>query len=112
MEDVPYALRENWAEVVKRVLRRVCDTTSEDSLTRALRWFLYLPQALLRQSKRGGRKGQNVAEVGRRFDSALRGEWGAKAEGSPAEEEEEASAKEHGGQEGNSLGAHGKGPGG
>ena len=44
-------------------------------LRRRLLGFL-LPQALLRQGKRSGRKGQNAAAVGSRFQAVVDGDWG------------------------------------
>ena len=78
MAGVPAALREKWGKVVGEVLRRVLEEASggtREALDKDLLWFLVLPQAMLRQGKRGGEKGQNVAEVGRRFDCALSRDW-------------------------------------
>lgn len=77
MEEVPNAHREKWGKAVALVVRRILDATTEEARTRALLWFLILPQALLRQAKRGGRKGQNAASVARRFDCVREGDWGS-----------------------------------
>ena len=78
MAAVPAALKEKWGKVVADSLRQVLGAMDREQteLDNALLWFLALPQAMLRQGKRGGKKGQNVAEVGRRFDCALAGNWG------------------------------------
>ena len=76
MTNVPGALREKWGKVVSTVLRKILEARTSEETNLALMWFLLLPQAMLRQGKRGGGKGQNVAEVGKRFDCALAGNWG------------------------------------
>ena len=75
MEAVPGALREKWGKVVAGVLRKALEARSREEKDCALLWFLLLPQVMLRQGKRGGKRGQGVAEVGRRFDCALSGDW-------------------------------------
>ena len=37
-------------------------------------WLLFLPQALLRQPKRGGKSGRNI--TAQRFNSLVKGDWG------------------------------------
>ena len=74
MERVPSALKEKWGKVVARVLREVLRATSPLALCRALKMFLLLPQAFLRQAKRGGQVGRS--SVAARFNSACGGDWG------------------------------------
>ena len=57
-----------------KVLRRWREATTEEDITLALSWFLFLPQALLRKPARGGRAGRK--EVARRFNYLARGDWG------------------------------------
>ena len=37
-------------------------------------WLLFLPQALLRRPKRGGKSGRNL--TAQRFNSIVKGDWG------------------------------------
>ena len=53
-ERVPPEMKEKWGKVVVRVLREVLRATSSLALCRALKMFLQLPQAFLRQVKRRG----------------------------------------------------------
>ena len=76
MEEVPSAFREKWGKVVTLVLRKVREATTPLSLDKALLWFLVLPQATLRQDKRGGRRGQGAGALARRFDCILEEDWG------------------------------------
>ena len=76
MGDVPQLLKVKWGRVVAEALRRLEEATSEAELTRALQWWQLLPQAFLRQSKRGGQKGQGAAQIAARFQAALEGDWG------------------------------------
>ena len=75
MEEVPAAFREKWAKLVTLVLRRVNIATTELELTKALLWFLVLPQATFRQDKRGGRRGQGAGALARRFDCIMQEDW-------------------------------------
>ena len=50
------------------VLRKLKYSQTDIAIDRALKWFLILPQALLREPRRGGKKGQNKGEVNSRFD--------------------------------------------
>ena len=55
------------------VLRSILTAPDEISLTRALKWFLILPHAFLRQSKRGGQVGRS--SVAGRFNAAMDGDF-------------------------------------
>ena len=57
MEEIPECLKVKWGRITAEVLRRIEEATSDTELTRALKWWLVLPQALLRQAKRGGTQG-------------------------------------------------------
>ena len=46
-------------------------------MDRALKWFLILPAALLRQAKRGSQNGRGRAEVAARFTAVSEDNWGA-----------------------------------
>ena len=61
MEVVPTRHREVWARAVTGVMRSIL-SASEGSveLDRALKWWLVLPQALLRQTRRGGNAGRSL----------------------------------------------------
>ena len=68
--------QEKWGKVVSFVLRSILEAATEENLNRALKWWLILPQALLRQSKRGGKKGQGAASVAAQFQWVVDGDWG------------------------------------
>ena len=73
MEEVPTQHEGAWAwgEILERINR------SEDNskeLDRGLMWLSFLPQALLRKSKRGGRAGRGL--VAQRFNLLSNGDWG------------------------------------
>ena len=74
MESVPGPLKSKWARVMEIVLRAILTAPDEIRLTRALKWFLILPQAFLRQSKRGGQVGRS--SVAGRFNAAMDGDFG------------------------------------
>ena len=76
MEQVPTVHKEKFARAFSYVLQQILEANSEESLTRGLKWFLVLPQALLRQSKRGGKKGQGAAWVSARFQAIVNEDWG------------------------------------
>ena len=73
MDSVPGPLKSKWARVVEIVLRAILTAPDEIRLTRALKWFLILPQAFLRQSKRGGQVGRS--SVAGRFNAAMDGDF-------------------------------------
>ena len=58
------------------MLRKVQQAGSEEEITRALKWFLALPKLLLREPKRGGRKGQGTGELSARFEAVRTENWG------------------------------------
>ena len=74
MTSVPGPLESQWGKVVEKVLRAILTAPAESSLDRALKWFLILPQAFLRQSKRGGQAGRS--SVAGRFNAAMDGDFG------------------------------------
>ena len=77
MEQVPAVHRVKFAKAYSLVLQNILEANIEENLTRALKWFLILPQALLRQSKRGGKKGQGAAWVSARFQAIVNEDWGS-----------------------------------
>ena len=76
MKEVPRVHQEKWVRAVSRVLRRIQEASTEAQLTRALKWWLILPQLLLRQAKRNGAKGQGARMVDGRFQAVVEGDWG------------------------------------
>ena len=62
-----------WGRVVAAVLRSILNAPDEESLTRALKWFLILPQAFLRQTKRGGQAGRS--SVAGWFNAAMEDDY-------------------------------------
>ena len=74
MSAVPEPLQAKWGSVVTVVLRAILNAQDEESLTRALKWFLILPQAFLRQAKRGGQAGRS--SVAGWFNAAMEGDYG------------------------------------
>ena len=76
MLDVPFSFRVSWGMVVAKVLREIEDASNAEEQTAALLWWLLLPQAFLRQSRRGGKRGQGSGEVQARFQAASSGDWG------------------------------------
>ena len=54
LEDIPYQHRSAWTWAFSHVLDRILNAATVDEVNRALVWFLFLPQALLRQPRRGG----------------------------------------------------------
>ena len=76
LEEVPSSFREKWAKVMSTILSRLQQATTLEEETRALKWFLIAPQALLREPKRGGKKGQIFSALNARFDCISRGDFG------------------------------------
>ena len=79
LEDVPAQHMEVWVEAFSQVLQKIEEAEDEQQLNRALKWFMLLPQGLLRKTtSRGGRAGRG--QVARRFNAISRGDWGAVVE--------------------------------
>ena len=76
LEEVPTHCQEKWARAMATILRRIQEAQSEEELDRGLKGFLLSPQLLLREPRRGGRKGQSSNEVSARFDCVVREDWG------------------------------------
>ena len=74
LQDVPEQHHQTWVAALTEVLRRWRAATTDEEVTLALSWLLFLPQGLLRCPSRGGRVGRK--EVARRFNSITRGDWG------------------------------------
>ena len=51
------------------------EAQTEAERNRASKWFLILPKALLRQVRRGGKKGQSTAVLAKRFDCLVQRDW-------------------------------------
>ena len=64
LEEVPSQHKGAWTWAFSSVLERIQSADSPLELDRALMWLCFLPQALLRQGKRGGR----LAEISRLRD--------------------------------------------
>ena len=75
LDEVPMQHQEMWGEAWSQVLQRLEEAGTDEEETRALKWFMFLPQALLRKASRGGRAGRG--QVARRFNALVRGDWGA-----------------------------------
>ena len=76
MSEVLLVHKEKWVRAVSSVLRRIQEATTEQELTRYLKWRLILPQVLLRQAQRNGKKGQGARMVNGRFQAMVEGDWG------------------------------------
>jgi hypothetical protein len=75
MEEIPSQHKEIWASAMDTVLRRISEAQVEgDELNRALKWWLFLPQALCRQAGRGGRAG--MGQIRKRFNCIVEGDFG------------------------------------
>ena len=74
-EEVPYQHRVVWAWAWGEVLRRIQSANEGIELDRGLMWLMFLPQALLRQPKRGGKSGRGL--ISQRFNClATERDWG------------------------------------
>ena len=76
--DIPRPFRSKWAHVYDDVLHnweRAMTNLDTNGITQALKGFLILPQLLLRQGGRGGKRGQAGLGLAARFDLAVLGEW-------------------------------------
>ena len=76
MEEVPSPFEVGWGKAATRVLTVILNAPDQEELDRALKWWLILPAALLRQARRGGQNGRGRAEVAARFRAAAEGDWG------------------------------------
>ena len=76
LEKVPYQFEEQFAAALQVVMETVIDAEDgSETHTAGLLWMLFLPQALLRKSYRGGKRGRN--EIAKRFEALLNNNWGA-----------------------------------
>ena len=71
LEEISQAYRKAFSSALATVLRRIEQADSEVSERRALKWFLVLPKLLLREPRRGGRRGQGSGEVRTRFERTV-----------------------------------------
>ena len=75
LEEVPSQHEASWAWAWTETMGRIQMYEEGKELDRALMWLSFLPQALLRKARRGGRAGRgNVAQ---RFNCLSRNDWGA-----------------------------------
>ena len=78
MTSIPRAFRSKWAHIYDNILvhwERGVNNQDPESIDRALKAFLFLPQLLLRQGGRGGKRGQTGPGLAAKFDLAMEGEW-------------------------------------
>ena len=75
LEEVPFAYRVSWGKAMARVLSSILGATNQEDLDRALKWWLIMPAALLRQARRGGQNGRGRAEVAGRFRAVADDNW-------------------------------------
>ena len=75
VEDVPHDCQAAWALAWSTVLEREAVAESELAKERALKWFCFLSQGLLRKPRRGGRAGRGA--IVKRFRAVLQGDWGS-----------------------------------
>ena len=75
VSDIPQPFRSKWAHLVDQILQKWEFSSNEDEENQALKAFLFLPQLLLRQTKRAGRRQRGMAELSHRFDLASNEEW-------------------------------------
>ena len=71
LEEISQAYRKAFSSALATVLRRIEQADSEVSERRALKWFLVLPKLLLREPRRGGRRGKGSGEVRTRFERTV-----------------------------------------
>ena len=74
LDEVPAQHRGTWVWAWGLVMQRIQAADSGKELDRALMWLCFLPQALLRQAKRGGKAGRKL--VVQRFNSLVKGDCG------------------------------------
>ena len=74
-EEIPAIHREAWGVAMDKVHRKLWEAEEHGSdLDRALKWWLFLPQALCRKAIRGGRAG--VGQIRKRFNCIVEGNHG------------------------------------
>ena len=76
LEDVLPAFRKAFSTALATVLRRIDQADTDISMRRALKWMLVLGKLLLREPRRGGRRGQGSGELAARFEMVREGNWG------------------------------------
>ena len=76
MSEVLLVHKEKWVRAVSSVLRWIQEASTEQELTRSLKCWLILPQVLLRQAQRNGKKGQVSKMIDARFQAVVEGDWG------------------------------------
>ena len=75
IEEIPMQHQEAWATAVAAVLQRIQEVEEDGpALDRALKWWLFLPQALCRQAGRGGRAGMGL--IKKRFNCVVDRDFG------------------------------------
>ena len=75
MDEVPKQHQEVFASAMEKILTRVWENQAEGiELDRALKWWFFLPQCLLRKATRGGRAGMGL--VKKRFDCVINEDYG------------------------------------
>ena len=78
LQEVPYQHDEVWVWAWGHVLQKLHTAEGAQDTNRALMWLMFLPQALLREAKRGGRQGRGL--VAKWFNTLSRGDWGTLVE--------------------------------
>ena len=69
LETIPSQFKEQWARSYTKVLFKLKNCTDETEKARSLKWWMFLPQALLRKPIRGGRAG--IRNIKKRFDCVV-----------------------------------------
>ena len=71
LESVPSELVDDWALIITQITDLFRDPQGDDrNSIRALKWWLFLPQVLLRRATHGGNSGQSAVRAGfARFQS-------------------------------------------
>ena len=76
------------------MLRRIQQAGTKDEQNRGLKWLVALPKTLLREPRRGGKKGQGYGEVSARFEAVREGSWGVLLDLLKCDEEAEMKRRE------------------
>lgn len=75
MDEVPKQHQEVFARAMEKILTRVWENQVDgEELDRALKWWFFIPQCLLRKATRGGRAGMGL--VKKRFDCIINDNYG------------------------------------